>query len=357
VGIITSLEELPPEFAKRITDEEKIFLNKLKEARKLPFAVTEHFLSLASPFPDDPIRKQFFPDPREALPDPFENNDPLGESLHRVTPRLVHQYQDRALLLAARACAGYCRYCFRRVWLGRMGKDEKNEKKNFIAEAELEPALAYLSAHTEIREILVSGGDPLTGTDETLEKLFAALRKARPGILIRLCTRRIITDPDRISRQTIAMLKKFRPLRIIAHINHARELSPSARCVLSACVEAGIPVHTQTVLLRGVNDKAETLAELFRACLDIGITPYYLFQLDLAPGIAHFRTSLKEGLAIYRELKTLISGLGLPVYALDLPGGRGKTALTTADILRETDSSNGKAYLLQGEGNPIYPVF
>jgi lysine 2,3-aminomutase len=224
----------------------------------------------------------------------------------------------------------------------------------FISGAELEPVLACLESHPGIREILVSGGDPLSADDEKLEELFGKLRNARPDILIRLCSRVPVTNPKRLRAQTINLLRSYRPLRIVTHINHVKELSPDARTALTSLVEAGIPVHVQTVLLRGINDRAETLALLFRECLDLGLSPYYLFQLDLAPGTAHFRVPLKKGLAIYRELERQISGLALPKYAVDLPGGGGKIRLSEDVIVRE---ENGVLFLKGTDGKLWkYPV-
>jgi lysine 2,3-aminomutase len=162
----------------------------------------------------------------------------------------------------------------------------------------------------------------------------------------------------RISQETIALLARFKPLRIVTHINHPREFAPASRSVCTALTEAGIPVLVQTVLLRGINDNAETLAALFRECLGIGLSPYYLFQLDLAPGIAHFRVPLREGLAIYRELSRLFANPALPVYAVDLPGGGGKIRLHEGVITGERDRPGGRVYLLKGPDGNVweYPV-
>ena len=332
VPLITSPEDLPPLLSASLSVKEKAWI----QTTDFPFAVTPHFASLAGPEPDDPIRRQFMPDPREAQTDPFALDDPLGEKLYQITPRLVHQYRDRVLLLAGGRCAGFCRYCFRR----------KRLPGAFISRNELEPVLAYLNSQPGIREILVSGGDPLCADNGELEELFTKLRKARPGIFIRLCSRVPITNPARLTQETISLLVRFRPMRLVTHINHSRELGTGDR--LASIVEAGIPVHVQTVLLRGINDNAETLAALFRDCLDLGLCPYYLFQMDLAPGAAHFRVPLKEGLSIYRDLGRRIGGLGLPAFAVDLPGGGGKIRLDEGAIAGEEDRPGGRVYLLKG---------
>jgi lysine 2,3-aminomutase len=229
--------------------------------------------------------------------------------------------------------------------------------------AEMQPALDYLMAHNEIREVLDSGGDPLTLDNVRLGDLFCRLRNARPDIILRICTRVPITEPLRVDSETIALFAQFRPLRLVVHINHPRELSAATCDALAACVSAGIPVHVQTVLLRGINDDPALLAQLFQDCLDLGLSPYYLFQMDLAPGTAHFRVPLKRGLAIYRELGEIIStgsgkAPGLPVYAVDLPGGGGKIRLHENIIAGEKITAAGTVYILKDStgGEWEYPA-
>jgi len=348
--MICSIENLPPVLAASVGKWEKNYIAKIESQGLLPFAVTPHFASLARPERDDPIRRQFFPDPREAIRGPFALDDPLGESLHRVAAGFIHQYRDRALLLASKTCAGYCRHCFRRVWIS----SDRDAKRSFPSIRTLE----YLKTHTEIREVLVSGGDPLTLDDDRLEAVFSQLRDARPDLVLRLCTRTPITEPSRLDGKTIAMLTKFRPLWMSVHINHPRELSAQSRDTFAACLSAGIPVKVQTVLLRGINDDPALLAGLFRDCLDLGLSPYYLFQLDLAPGTAHFRVPLRRGLAIHRELSGLIPSADLPTYAVDIPGGGGKVRLHENIIVGERESHKGAEYILKdGNGKEwYYPV-
>jgi len=342
--LINSIEGLPPGLAASVSAEEKSHIAGIKLRGLLPFAVTPHFASLARPERDDPIRRQFFPDPREAIPDPFALDDPLGEARHRVAPCLVHQYRNRALLLAAKTCAGYCRHCFRRAWIP--GKVGFHPDPSFRSD-DWNAAFAYLAAHAEIGEVLVSGGDPLTLDDDKLGELFRLLRGARADIALRLCTRVPITEPSRLEAKTIALFAGFRPLWLSVHVNHPRELSAQSRDSLAACVKAGIPVKTQTVLLQGINDDPALLAELFQDCLELGLLPYYLFQLDLAPGTAHFRVELRRGLAVYRELGRLLPGPNLPVYAVDLPGGGGKIRLHENAIAGERTSEKGAEYVLK----------
>ncbi|GHT65634.1 KamA family radical SAM protein [Spirochaetia bacterium] len=351
--LITTIDNLPPVLAASVSAEERAYIEGISACNGLPFAVTPHFASLAGPEPEDPIRRQFMPDPREAQGDAFALNDPLGESYHRATPRLIHQYRDRALLKTTGFCGGFCRFCFRRVWMA--------EKTPFITAAELDPVLDYLNTHPEIREILISGGDPLTASDERLEWLFQGLRSANPALSLRVCTRLPITAPDRITSEFIGLLRRFSPLRLAVHINHPREFSAESRRVLTAITEAGIPVLVQTVLLKGVNDDTETLTALFRKCRDLGLIPYYLFQLDLAPGTAHFRVPLKQGLALYRELQgTLVPALMetdpvLPAYAVDLPGGGGKIRLSQDCIAGGKNRPGGRVYLLKDKNGKLWP--
>jgi lysine 2,3-aminomutase len=353
-ALIRAVDDLPAELRDSAGAAERAFAGGLEAAGRLPFAVTPHFASLARPEADDPIRRQFFPDPREALSEtgPFALPDPLGEGRHRACPRLVHQYPDRVLLLAGGVCAGYCRHCFRRV---RMSGGPP-----FITGGELEPVLSYLGAHPEIREILVSGGDPLTAGNEELDRLFEKLRARRPGIGLRVCSRVPITDPPRLDSVTTAMLAAWKPLRVSVHINHPRELAAEARRALGFLTGAGIPVLVQTVLLKGINDSAEILAALFRDCRGLGLKPYYLFQLDLAPGTAHFRVPLKRGLALYRELeerwgKTGAKGEELPAYALDLPGGGGKIRLSEQSIAGTENRPGGPVCLLRAPDGALWP--
>ena len=353
--MICAVEDLPPALAGSASAEEKDHIARIKSRGMLPFAVTAHFASLARPERDDPIRRQFFPDPREAVPDPFGLGDPLGESLHRAAPLLVHQYRDRALLLAARACFGYCRHCFRRAWISsrepgchdaRLGSDGLREE------------LAYLSARPEIREVLVSGGDPLTLGNASLRDLFRDLRSARPDVALRICSRAPITEPSMLDGETAALFAEFRPLRLSVHVNHPRELSEQSRAALAACAQAGIPMLAQTVLLRGVNDEPALLAALFRDCAALGLAPYYLFQLDLAPGTAHFRVPLKRALAIHCELRAALPEAILPAFAVDLPGGGGKIRLRDGAIAGERISGKGAEYVLKDKNGAewFYPA-
>jgi lysine 2,3-aminomutase len=351
-SLITSVDKLPPFLRDSVGPEERAFIEGLGAAGRLPFAVTPHFASLARPEAADPIRRQFIPDPREALSEsgPFALDDPLGEKHYRAAPRLIHQYPDRALLLAGGACAGYCRHCFRRARLSAGAA--------FIGGEEIPPVLTYLKSRPGIRELLVSGGDPLTAPDTALEGLFTRLRAARPDLSLRVCSRLPVTCPERMG-ELAGLFRRFTPLRMAVHINHPRELSGESRRVFASLAGAEIPVLVQTVLLKGINDQAETLAELFRNCVDLGLKPYYLFQLDLAPGVAHFRLPLRQGLALYRELqirriRLRDRGMELPAYAVDLPGGGGKIRLSEDSIAGEEDRPGGRVCLLRAPDGKLW---
>lgn len=296
----------------------------------LPFAATPYWLSLASEdwhscskdsrgVPSDPILAQALPSPAEHEGLPGESTDPLSESAHSPLPRLVHQYASRILIRCTGECPLYCRHCFRRSLLA--------EERGFMNEAAQVAVGAYLSKHPEVREVLVSGGDPLSASTAMLEGLFARLRAARPGILIRLCTRAPVTLPNRVDGALVAMLARFKPLRVVIQANHPLEISPLFIERIALVSGAGIPVRSQTVLLKGINDSADTLEELFVALMRAGVDPYYLFQGDLASGTAHFRVPLSRGLRIYDDLRRRLSGLELPRYAVDAPDGAGKLYL------------------------------
>lgn len=274
-----------------------------------------------------------------------ESADPLGARRYMVTPRLVRQYKNRCLLLTTCKCFSYCRFCFRRSFTGKTAA--------FVSEKEIKAVTEWLSEHEEIQEILISGGDPLTGSDSKLEYLFSELRKARPRILIRLCTRAPVFAPERFTPELLELLRRFRPLWVIPHINHPAEISeewsPESYKCLFNIVDSGLPVQSQTVLLRGINDSVPVLAQLFENLVKLGVKPGYLFQGDLAEGTGHFRVPLEEGVKLYNSMKKELSGLSLPVYAVDLPGGGGKVNIPATRFIRDGDNwkytdASGKAW-------------
>ena len=311
-----------------------------------PFAVTRHLLALMDPAdPGDPIRRQFLPTAEELSRGAGELEDPLGEDGVQPVPRLLHRYPDRALLLVTDRCAAYCRHCFRR-------RASPGRRRPFLSHAELERAAAYVDGHPEIRELILSGGDPLLLSDARLRALFARFRRGRPELALRVHTRLPVVLPRRITPALAQLLAGFRPLRLAVQVNHARELDPACREALRLLAEAGLPLLGQSVLLSGVNDRAETLAELFAALSGAGVRPYYLFQPDLARGTAHFRPSPARGLQVYRAAAALCPEA--PRFMLDLPGGGGKVQVEP-DLLREQE---GGFHLLRRDGAVIarYPA-
>ncbi len=317
----------------------------------LPVGIPKAFQTLideaSSPASAAALSRQIVPSDEENLFQPGETADPLGEARYCVTPRLVHQYPNRVLLLTTGACLGYCRYCFRRTFTGR-GID-------YISGDELSKVRDYLVATPAVQEILVSGGDPLAGTDESLLDLLSGIRRVRPDILIRLCTRANVFAPERFSDFLVSRLRELRPLWVIPHINHPAELGRPQVESLTKLVDSGIPIQSQTVLLRDVNDSAATLSELFHRLVCIGVKPGYLFQCDLALGVSSFRVPLEEGMAIWSALRERLSGLSLPEYAVDLPGGGGKFPLSVP-ALREriVDSADANRLAIRGSDGKVY---
>lgn len=284
-----------------------------------PFRITAHWLSLLDGTKDDPLRRQVVPDPAESKTAPGERTDPLGEDVHSPLPRLIRRYPDRALVVLTGTCGLYCRHCFRRRLTGEDFGEISDEQAAAIA--------SWLSNSPEVSELLLSGGDPLTMQDRRLLNIIDQFREARPNILLRLATRMPIVDPGSISRRLIRELGKRRPLWIVLQVNHPRELSAKFRICIDHFQMRGIPVINQAVLLKGVNDSVEVLEELSRALVSISIKPYYLFQGDLAEGTSHFRLPLAEARALVEQLRRRVSGLAMPVFAVDLPGGGGKVPL------------------------------
>lgn len=332
---------------------EKKLLDAISETRAKPdgspldFNVTRYYASLAGNNVNDPVRRQFMPSFHELEVKKYELEDPLGEEDHAPCERLIHRYSNRALLLTTSECAVYCRHCFRRRFSGRGGGP--------IGDPALKQVLGYLASHTEIMELLISGGDPLILTDEGLEKIFTAIRKVRDDLVFRICSRVPVVFPRRIGPDTVDMLSRFQPVWMVTQFNHPRELADAAGTAVGHLVDAGIPVVNQTVLLKGINDSSAVLAELFQGLLAMRVKPYYLFQGDLARGTAHFRTTIESGRLIMEDLKRRVSGLALPVYAVDLPGGGGKINLMETSAVK---IEKGFHYFRNYEGKLFrYPSF
>ncbi|MGY3452545.1 lysine-2,3-aminomutase-like protein [Bradyrhizobium sp. USDA 4353] len=299
-------------------------------AQRYAVAVTTHLADLIdSDDPNDPIARQFVPSPDELIATPGERGDPIGDDAHAPVPGIVHRYPDRVLLKLVHVCAVYCRFCFRREMVGP-GKD------NALSEDAYRGALDYIRSHGEIWEVILTGGDPLMLSPRRLKEIMADLADIDHVKIIRIHTRLPVADPQRITPALVDALKVAGATTWVAlHANHPRELSPSVRAACARLIDSGIPMVSQSVLLRGVNDDAATLEALMRAFVETGIKPYYLHHGDLAPGTAHLRTTLDEGQALIRALRGRVSGLCQPDYVLDIPGGYGKAPVGPQYITAE----------------------
>ena len=283
---------------------------------RYPMRITPYYLGLIEAV-DDPIWRQCAPDVRELGDAGLA--DPLGEDDLSPVPTVIHRYPDRVVFLASGSCASYCRFCTRKRKVGCAGMS--------LSFRELRAGIDYIAATPQIKDVILSGGDPLLLPDAVLGDLLARIRAIPHVEIIRIGTRIPVTLPERITDPLCALLKRFAPLFINTHFNHPRELTVQSAEACGKLADAGIPLGNQTVLLRQVNDDPRILAELFRGLLRIRVRPYYLHQMDLACGTAHFRTSIDAGLNIMNALRGPVSGLALPQYVVDLPGGKGKVPL------------------------------
>jgi lysine 2,3-aminomutase len=292
----------------------------------LPLRITPYYLSLVDRAdPACPIRRQCIPEAREGDDVPGDLADPLGEVEHEVAPHLVQRYPDRVLLLATDHCAVYCRFCTRSRMVG--GGD------GAVSIAALQPAFAWLRAHPEIRDVIVSGGDPLAMATERLARVVAEVRSVPSVETIRLATRVPVTLPMRIDAELLDALRPYHPLWVMTHFNHPRELTREAVGACTRLVDAGFPVNNQTVLLAGINDDERVLETLFRGLVRARVRPYYLLQADPVRGTGHLRTPLARGIELMERLQGRVSGIALPKFVCDTPGGRGKVPLLANAIV------------------------
>ena len=308
-----------------------------------PIRITRYYLSLIKK-PGDPIWLQCVPDPRE-LEDDNLFVDPLNEDGLTPVPSLIHRYPDRVVLLVSSACPTLCRFCMRKSRIGHQGV--------LNAENSMDAGLKYIERNSVIRDVILSGGDPLLRSDESLEEILARLRKIPHVEMIRINTRTPVTLPERITLRLCRMLKRYHPLYVNTHFNHPLEITPESVEACSRLADAGIPLGNQTVLLRGVNDDPEVMKKLMQKLLTIRVRPYYLHQMDLVKGTGYFRTSVEKGLEIMAGLRGHTSGMATPYYVVDLPGGKGKVPILPEDVKRE-----GKTLLLRNYLGEVveYPV-
>ena len=320
---ITTVEQLE-KFLPTLTPEE------LAGARlansKLALGITPYFFNLIDPADEHcPIRRQMIPRIEETTTAAWEMSDPCGEDSHSPVPGLVHRYPDRVLFLVTDRCASYCRYCTRsRLVSNAAGYD---------FHPEFDKQIAYIAAHPEIRDVLLSGGDPLLLSDEKLENLLSRLRGIPHVEFLRLGTRIPVFLPQRITPELCAMLRQFHPLFISIHANHPRELTTEVRAALGRLADAGIPLGNQSVLLKHVNDDAEVMKAQVHKLLMCRVKPYYLYQCDLIAGSAHLRASVAKGLEIMEKLRGHTTGYAVPTFVIDAPGGGGKVPINPEYVL------------------------
>jgi lysine 2,3-aminomutase len=303
--------------ARLISDKQRSTLERV--AARYAVAITPAMAELIDTSdPHDPIARQFVPDAAELDVRPEERVDPIGDDAHRPIEGVVHRYGDRVLLKLVHVCPVYCRFCFRREMVGP-------GKKTALSPDELARALAYIAADPRIWEVILTGGDPLVLSARRLREVVRALGAIEHVKVIRVHTRVPVAAPERVTRDLVRALKTpGKATYVVLHANHARELTAAARAACARFIDAGIPMLSQSVLLRGINDDAATLEALMRTLVETRIKPYYLHHGDLAPGTSHFRTTIAEGQDLMRALRARASGLCQPTYVLDIPGGAGK---------------------------------
>jgi len=313
VRTLDALERLVP-----LTDDER--RGCIETAGIFRLGITPYYLSLIDrDHPFCPVRMQAIPVRAEASVSPGELRDPLGEDLHRPVRAIVHKYPDRVLLLALDRCSTYCRHCTRRRITGGAEGD--------IDRDELREAVAYVRAHPEVRDVLVSGGDPLMLATARLVELLEPLRQIPHVEILRIGTRVPVCMPMRVDDELCRALRRFAPLYVVTHFNHAKEITAEASLACERLVDHGVPVENQAVLMRRLNSSALAIKDLMQRLLRIRVRPYYLHQMDVAEGLEHLRTPIATGVEILRELRGFTSGLAVPHLAVDLPGGGGKVTL------------------------------
>jgi lysine 2,3-aminomutase len=294
-------------------------------AEEFTVALTPDVAALIDPAdPADPIAAQFIPSAAELVTTPEERADPIGDERWSPVPGIVHRYADRVLLKPILLCPVYCRFCFRREVVGK--------SPAMLTREALAGAIDYVRDHSEVWEVIVTGGDPFLLAPRRVAEIVRALDQIPHLAVIRFHTRVPIADPGRVSPKLVAALAAEKAVYVVLHANHPRELTPSARAAVVRLSRAGIPLLSQTVLLRGVNDEAKVLESLFRGLVAMRVKPYYLHHADLARGTAHFRTGIATGQRLVRSLRGRVSGLCQPTYVLDIPGGYGKVPITPCAV-------------------------
>ena len=311
-------------------------------AARYAVASTPALAALIDPHdPDDPIARQFVPDPAELVSLPHERPDPIGDDAMSPVEGIVHRYPDRVLLKLVHVCPVYCRFCFRREMVGPRGRPTLSPQK-------LAAALAYIRARPAIWEVILTGGDPLVLSPRRLRGVMRDLAAIDHVKVVRIHTRVPAAAPELVTRALVAALRlENKASYVVLHANHPRELTPAARAACARVIDAGIPMLSQSVLLKGVNDDAAVLAALMRAFVECRIKPYYLHHGDLAPGTSHLRTTIAEGQALMRALRGRLSGIAQPAYVLDIPGGAGKVPIGPGYIAPAAGERGARRYQVE----------
>ena len=303
----------------------------IKITDQFPMRIPPHYLNFLNLLSDsdDPLWKMAVPSAHEFLRTPKEQDDPTGDEHRSPLPGAIHRYPDRLLILTTNECALYCRFCFRKSRLKKAIPHLSSQGLTKIVE--------YVRQTPSIREIILSGGDPLCLPTKKLKKILTSFRGLPQIETIRIHTRTPVALPSRFTPKLLKILKNNRPLWLVSHINHARELTPEALTAIESILSSSIPILNQSVLLRGVNDSLKSMLALLRALISASIKPYYLHQLDRAPGTAHFYVPVSEGQKLIKELRGVISGYAIPHYVIDIPGGFGKVPLCGGFIQSQSD--------------------
>lgn len=334
----------------RLSEQERSALQ--YKSSHFPYAVTPYYASRIDPLsPNDPVRRTVIPGIHEAEQKIGESPDPLAEQSQCPVDGIVHRYPDRVLFLATSFCSTYCRYCTRSRIIDPDPFVQRTMEKTWRA------GLAYIEANKQIRDVLISGGDPLTLGDDALEWLCIRLRAIKHVEIIRIGTKVPAVLPQRITTSLVNILKQFHPLFMSLHFTHPREITPEVTHACSVLADAGIPLGSQTVLLSGINDTPEVLKRLFQKLLTIRVRPYYLYQCDHVIGSSSFRTSVQRGIDIMKQLHGFTSGYALPRYVIDAPGGGGKICVNEENIVSRVNDTvclrnySGDLYYYPDTGN------
>lgn len=325
----------------KLTPQEERGIN--KASGRLSMAITPYWATLIDP--DDancPLRRQAVPVAEESLISPHEMVDPCAEDRDSPVPHLVHRYPDRVLLLATEHCAMYCRHCTRRRLVGEHREDNSASK--------FDAAIEYIRANRKIRDVLISGGDPFVQEDPEIEELLSKLRSISHVEFLRIGTRVPVTLPQRIDDKLISMLKKYAPIWVSIHFNHPKEITKRCKIACEMLADSGIPLGSQSVLLKGINDRPYIMKKLMQELLQIRVRPYYIYQCDPVRGTQHFRTPVAAGINIVEKLRGHTSGYAVPTYVIDGPGGGGKIPVGPNYILSQ---AKGK-YVLRNYKGKIY---